>query len=43
MREKENEEGRRMKKKKAIEEGRRKMRVEGELVEIGRTERRRRR
>ena len=32
-----------MKKKKAIEEGRRKMRVEEELVEIGRTERKRRR
>ena len=29
-----------MKKKKAIEGGRRKMRVEEELVEIGRTERR---
>ena len=29
-----------MKKKKAIEEGRRKMRVEEELVEIDRTERR---
>ena len=32
-----------MKKKKENEEGRRKMRVEEELVEIGRTERRRRR
>ena len=32
-----------MKKKKAIEGGRRKMRVEEELVEIDRTERRRRR
>ena len=31
-----------MKKKKEIEERRRKMRVEEELVEIGRTERRRR-
>ena len=31
-----------MKKKKAIEERRRKMRVEEELVEIDRTERRRR-
>ena len=37
MREKE------MREKKANEEGRRKMRVEEELVEIGRTERRRRR
>ena len=32
-----------MKKEKAIEGGRRKMRVEEELVETGRTERRRRR
>ena len=32
-----------MKKKKEIEEGRRKMRVEEDLVEIDRTERRRRR